>query len=172
MSATEHDLANAPIATAADIAQIYDAYAKLPKPDPADPNPTPILPDPANAPEGVLPAALEFDGAHGRIIMPLEAVPSESLLQHPAVAAFGDAIQTIKLEEQADGDWVIYLQGADIHSGVTFALSKAEVDAMLLRDGIVLHGRPSDDELAALRAANKAAADAEADAEHADAPPF
>ncbi len=172
MSAPEYDPSAAPIATAADIAQIYDAYAKLPKPDPADPNPTPVLPDPASAPEGVLPAALEFDGAHGRIIMPLEAVPSEALLQHPSVIAFGGAMQTVKLEEQADGNWAIYLQGADIHSGVYFALAKQELDAMLLRDGIVLHGRPSDDALAALRAANQAAADAEAEAANADAPPF
>ncbi len=154
-----------PIATAADIAQIYDAYAQLPKPDPADPNPTLPHPDPADAPMGALPAAFEYDGLHGRIILPLEAVPSATLLAHPSVAAqVQGGVQTIKFDEQSDGNWCIYLQGDDIHSGARFALATAELDAMLARDGAVLYGRPTPEELAALRQ--------NAGDDSADAPPF
>lgn len=159
-----------PLATVADIAQIYDAYAGLPKPDPADKKPTPVFPDPANSPVGALPAALEFDGLHGRIIAPLEAVPSEALLQHQAVLALvPSGVQSIKFDEQADGNWTIYLQGDDIHSGVRFALAREDFLQMLSRDGVVLPGRPSDEDLAEARA-RKAAAEAEET--DAAAPPF
>ncbi len=158
-----------PIASAADIAQLYDAYALLPKPDPADPNPTPVHPDPANTPAGALPAALEFDGLHGRIVAPLDAVPSEGMRTHPLVVQLvPDGIQTIKFEEQPDGDWSIYLQGEDIHSGARFTLPKAEMDAILARDGVPLPGRPSEEEIAAMRTA-KASPEA---ADAADAAPF
>lgn len=158
-----------PLASVAEIAQIYDAYAKLPKPDPADKNPTPIFPDPADTPAGALPASLEYDGLHGRIITTLDAVPSDSLLHHPAVEGQvqGD-VQSIKFDEMPSGDWRLYLQGDDIHSGVHFALPKAEAEAMFARDGIVLYGRPSDEDLAAVRSA-KAASDAE---NNANTPPF
>ncbi len=161
-----------PAATAADIAQLYDAYASLPKPDPKDPNPTPICPDPADAPAGALPASLEFDGLHGRIIAPIEAVPSAALLSHEAVQSLvPSGVQTIKLDEAADGNWCIYLQGDDIHSGARFALAKAELEAMLARDGVSLPGRPSDEALAEARAA-RAAAEAAENAQAANAPPF
>ncbi len=166
-----------PLATAADITQIYDAYALLPKPDPTDPEPTPVYPDPAAAPAGALPASLEFDGAHGRIIQPLEAVPSENLLNHSAVLALvPSGVQTIKLDEEEDGEWNIYLQGDDIHSGARFALPKEELRAMLVRDGIQLYGRPSEEALATLRAEQAAAREAEEAAAKAakdkEIPPF
>ncbi len=162
-----------PSACAADIAQLYDAYALLPKPDPADPNPTPIAPDPANVPAGAVPAALEFDGLHGRIIAPLDAVPSETLRTHPLVLELEpDGIQTIKFEEQDDGNWTLYLQGADIHSGARFALPLAQMQEILTRDGVPLPGRPSDAEIAAMRAAKNAPEEAEAENAAADAAPF
>lgn len=155
-----------PIASAADIAQLYDAYANLPKPDPNDPNPTPVAPDPANTPAGAVPAALEFDGLHGRIIVPLDAVPSEALHTHPLVMELvPDGIQSIKLDEQEDGDWCITLQGEDIHGGARFALPLAEMQAMLARDGVSLYGRPSEEEIAAMRAAKAAPEETEAAAE-------
>ncbi len=163
-----------PVASAADILQLYDAYASLPKPDPAAQNPTPIFPDPADAPEGALPAALEFDGLHGRIICPIEAVPAPALLQHPDVTALHCEIQTIKFDEQPDGNWLIRLCGENVHLGVYFSLAGEELTAMLTRDGVALAGRPSDEALAAAKAsaANDEEMQDASSPSDADAPPF